>query len=60
MPKAPDGAIMDESSSDDGTITPAGEAEKEAGKREDKPKPNRWCGCPSMQGMPSPFPRSHR
>ena len=39
MNKAPDGAVMDESSSDKGTITPAGEAEKEVGKHGD-PNPN--------------------
>ena len=46
MPKALDGAIMDESSSDNGTITPVGEAEKEAGKREDtNPNPAGGAGA---------------
>ena len=46
MPKAPDGAIMEESSSDDGMITPVGEAQKEARKREDtNPNPAGGAGA---------------
>ena len=57
MPKALDGAVMDESSSDNGTITPAGEAEKEAGKCKD-PNPASGAGaCPCQECRPhSPGP----
>ena len=47
---------MDESSSDEETVVPpVGGAEKDSWKMQrPKPKPNRWCGCPSTQGMSSP------
>ena len=54
MNKAPDGAVMDESSSDEGTITPAGDAEKEVGKCGD-PNPNPASGvgaCPCRERPP--------
>ena len=54
MPKALVGAVMDESSSNDGTITPAVEAEKEAGKRED-PNPAGGAGARPCQEC---FPHS--
>ena len=60
MPKAPDGTVMDESSSDEDIGAAVGGAEKEAegcgGPNQTQPV----VGCPSMQGTPSPFPRSHR
>ena len=58
MPRAPDGTIMDESSSDDGMITPVGEAEKEAGKREDtKPDPTGGAGARPCTGNAIPIPQ---
>ena len=41
MNKAPDGAVVDEVSSDEGTITPTGEPEREAGE----------CGGPNPNPM---------
>ena len=61
MPKAPDGAIMDESSSDDGTVPPiggaVGGAEKE-GERCRDPNPASGVGaCPRKECHPhSPGP----
>ena len=62
MPKAPDGAIMDESSSDEGTVPPIGgamgSAEKE-GERHGDPNPNPASGAGAhlCRECPVPIPQ---